>query len=100
MSKYVAFSVTRGGNTINSDGVACQLDNISIVVIAASGGAIPNNSFECITLSAVYDTQGKPVIQQGDQLIDLATLEEYRASGTHEPFDDHLEIMIVKVVGT
>lgn len=92
MSTFTTLTNARTGNAID-----VQLDNISTVVIAGAGGAIPWNSFECYTRGQVYDDVGDLIIKQGDLLTDTATGVEYRASGTPEPFDDlHLEIMISK----
>lgn len=81
--------------------IPVQIDNISLAVIAASGGAIPNNSY------MAYSLMGVPDIQQGDLLIDervsatdirtTSGKAEYRVSGNVEIFDqDHLEVMIVR----
>jgi hypothetical protein len=85
--------------------IAVQLDNISAVVIANSGGAIPTNSYNLIS------TQGVPDILHDDLLIDEGTnawnvdtrttsgKAEYRVSGNPEvyPFD-HLESMVTRNV--
>ncbi len=69
-----------------------RLDNISLSVIAGSGGAIPYNSY---TLYAL----GVPDIAQGDLLLDTASSDQYRVSGNPEQFDsDHLEVMVEKVM--
>jgi hypothetical protein len=70
-----------------------RLDNISPIVIAGSGGAIPYNSYMLISL------RGIPDIAQGDLGADTASTDQYRVSGTPEPFDaDHLEVLVEKVV--
>jgi hypothetical protein len=96
MSFTTTFSNQRSGTTIQT-GIACQLDDISIVVKAGSGGAIPYDSYMLISLF------GCPDIRQGDLLVDENPLHvdtygnqlQYRMSDNPEVFDDHLEGMIV-----
>ncbi len=102
MGKEYSFSVKRGGTTVSGLTVRARLDDISLMVIAGSGGAIPHDSYTLISLGGVPD------VRRGDLLIDASTADsntasgyaEYRVSGKPEPFDtDHLEVMIVRVVG-
>lgn len=82
-----------------------QIDGISLEVIAASGGALPKNSHMLYSI-------GAPDIRTSDKLIDESTKPynvdsttssgkiEYRAEGIGEQFDEnHLELLIVRVVG-
>jgi len=95
MSRDIRVSVKRKDALVNGLlNVPARIENISLVVIAGSGGAIPYNSF------TFYSLEGVPDIKQGDLLTDLKTGETYRVNGTPDPHDeDHLEVMIVKNVG-
>lgn len=99
MSILTYMQVQRNGALLPGS-VSVQLDNISAVVIASSGGAIPNFSYNAYA-------QGRPDIDQGDTLIDMNPLAldaktssgkvEYRVSGLPEFFDyDHAEMMVVR----
>lgn len=103
MSTLTKVTVKRSGAQVLQH-VNVQIDNISLSVIAGSGGAIPFNSFMLYAL-------GAPDIRQGDLLIDESTLAynsdskttsgkiEYRVNGNVETFDaDHLETMVVRVM--
>lgn len=71
--------------------VPIRLDNISPIVIAGAGGAIPYNSY------MLFSLQGVPDIIQGDLLSDTKSTDQYRVSGNEETFDgDHLEVMVEK----
>jgi hypothetical protein len=73
--------------------VPIRLDNVSPLVLAGAGGAIPYNTYEMYTL------QGIPDIQQGDLLLDTHSTDQYRVSGNPEILDtDHIECLIEKVV--
>ncbi len=93
MSFITSITVQRPQGTTVSTGTPVQIDNISLSVIAASGGAIPQNSMTLISLFGPLD------IRLSDYLID-ATSTHYRVKGTVEAFDDHIEVLIVKEVGT
>lgn len=81
----------RGASHLSNEPI--RLDNISPIVIAGSGGAIPYNSY------MLFSLRGIPDIAQGDLLLDTASSDQYRVSGTVETFDgDHLEVMIEKVM--
>jgi hypothetical protein len=101
MGKEYSFSVRRSGTLVSGLTVRGRLDDISAVVIAGSGGAIPYNSKTFISLGGVPD------VRQGDMLIDTHQADtntpsgyaEYRVSGSPEEFDtDHLESQITRVV--
>src|SRR5436190_220598 len=94
MSKNISVSVKRAGVAISGlASVPVRLDNISPVVIAGAGGAIPNYSYE------LYSLQGTPDVRSGDLLTDTVSGEQYRVSGNVEIFDfDHIECLIVKNV--
>ncbi len=96
MSFLTSVTVQRPQGTTVSTGTPVQIDNISPSVIAASGGMIPQNSMTLISLFGVPD------IRTSDFLIDEnATSTHYRVKGNPEAFDlDHLEVLIVKEVGT
>ena len=92
MAKSIFVNTKRAG-TAHLSNVPIRLDNISPIVIAGSGGAIPYNSY------MLYSLQGIPDIAQGDLLLDTASSDQYRTSGTVEIFDaDHLECLVEKVV--
>jgi len=105
MSIVTTVTVKRAGVQQHT-GISVQLDNISAIVIANSGGAIPTNSSTLISL------QGVPDILHDDLLIDEGVAAynldarttsgkaEYRVSGNPEiyPFD-HLESMVTRNVG-
>lgn len=96
MSRPITFSVTRSGVAVASlSRVRGRLDNISLAVVAGSGGAVPYNSYTFISTG-----RGVPDIRQGDQLTEVNGTK-YRASGEPEPCDnDHLEIQITRIVGS
>ena len=95
MSFITSITIQRPQGTTVSTGTPVQIDNISLSVIAASGGAIPQNSMTLISLFGPLD------IRLSDYLIDEnATSTHYRVKGTVEAFDDHIEVLIVKEVGT
>src|SRR5882724_3624330 len=100
MGKEYSFSVKRAGTVVSGLTVRARLDDISLMVIAGSSGAVPYNSYTLISLGGVPD------VRQGDLLIDASTADtktpsgyaEYRVSGSPEPFDtDHLEAMRTRV---
>jgi hypothetical protein len=96
MAKDITVSVKRAGNVVNT-ALDLRLDNISPIVIAGLGGAIPYSSYMAFTLGAVYDAQGNLLIQQGDLWTDIVSGEQYRASGNPEIFDeDHIECLCEK----
>ena len=105
MSRITTITVLRQNVQVTQH-IPVQIDNISLSVIGMSNGAIPVNS------SMLYATAGVPDIQTGDELVDESTLSynvdtrtnsgsiEYRVEGNPEPFDfNHLEVMVVRVVG-
>jgi hypothetical protein len=92
VAKNLLVSTKRAG-VAHLSNVPIRLDNISPIVIAGAGGAIPYNTF------TLYSLQGIPDIAQGDLLLDTASTDQYRVSGTVEVFDaDHIECLIEKVV--
>src|SRR5579875_3740152 len=96
MAKNITVTVKRAGNVVNT-ALDLRLDNISPIVIAGSGGAIPYTSYMAYTLGAVYDAGGNLLVQQGDLWTDIASGEQYRASGNPEVFDeDHIEVLCEK----
>ncbi len=96
MAKDITVTVRRAGNIVNP-ALDLRLDNISPIVIAGSGGAIPYNSYLAFTLGAVYDALGNILVQQGDLWTDIVSGEQYRASGNPEVFDeDHIEVLAEK----
>lgn len=87
------FVNTRRSGVAHLSNVPIRLDNISPIVIAGAGGAIPYNSY------ILFSLQGLPDIAQGDLCSDTASTDQYRVSGNPETFDaDHLEVLVEKVV--
>lgn len=92
MARSIFVDTKRAGATHLSN-VPIRLDNISPIVIAGAGGAIPYNSY------MLFSLQGIPDIIQGDLLLDTASSDQYRTSGTVEILDaDHIECLVEKVV--
>jgi hypothetical protein len=92
MTKFLFVNTTRKG-VPHLTNEPIQLDNISPIVIAGAGGAIPYNSY------MLYSLQGVPDIVNGDLLFDTKSSDQYRVSGNEETFDgDHLEVMVEKTV--
>lgn len=92
MARSIFVNTKRAG-VAHLSNVPIRTDNISLVVIAGSNGAIPFNSF------TAYSLQGIPDIAQGDELFDTGSTDHYRVSGLPEIHDsDHLAVMITKVV--
>lgn len=93
MSKQVTLKVSRNLQPVpNLQRVPGRIDNISPIVIAGSGGAIPNNS---ATFISAIGTD--PDIRQGD-VVTTQDGTVYRVSGEPEHMDVlvHLEVMITK----
>lgn len=93
--------------TYVATGVSVQLDNVSLYVMLAAQGLIPENSYTLISL------QGVPNIQRGDLLIDeglnswnydtstQSGKAEYRVSGNPEFFGfHHMEVQVTRYTGT
>lgn len=92
MSENLFVNTKRQG-VAHLSSVPIRLDNISPVVIAGAGGAIPYNSY------TLFSLQGVPDILNGDLLLDTASTDQYRVCGNPEMFEgDHLEVMVEKVV--
>ena len=82
MSQQVTLKVSRNKQPVPSlQAVPGRIDNISIMVIAGSGGAIPNNS---ATFISAVGTQ--PDIKQGD-VVTTQNGTVYRVSGEPETMD-------------
>ena len=96
MSRQVTLKVSRNKQPVPGlQRVPGRMDNIS-VVIASSGGAIPNNSATFISAPGT-----DPDIRQGDVATDQNGTT-YRVSGEPEHMDVlvHLEVMMTKYVET
>ncbi len=90
------FTVQRDGVTV-AEHLRFQVDNISLSVIAASGGAIPQNSYMAYSLSF-----GKlPDVRTSDLFVDEKTGYAYRVKGNPQYLDgSHVEVLLVREVGT
>lgn len=103
MSVITTVSVYRNGETTpRHTAIGVQLDDISASVIAASNGAIPENSY------TLYSLCGVPDIQLSDLLIDeiyrdfkTNNLWQYRVRGTPDPnYGAYLSVMVIRDAGT
>lgn len=92
MSRETIVSVQRGKQrAMILPYVPVRLEEISAIVIASSGGAIPNTS------TTLFSRVGIPDIRQGDFLTDTVTGEQWRVSGQTETYDNsYLKVMIDK----
>ncbi len=94
MAVETIISVKRGGSPVAGlQTVPVRLVEISPIVIAGSGGAIPYNSL------TLYSRVGVPDIRQGDLLTDTVSGATYRAGGTPIVHDmSYLSIQVEKNV--
>ncbi len=92
MSRETFVNVQRGpAHTQVLSMVPIRIVEISPIVIAGSGGAIPNFSYN------LYSRVGIPDIQNGDLLTDTSTGEKYRVSGLPFKYDSSfLKVMITR----
>jgi len=95
MSSELIVNVTRGAShTQVLSNVPCRIVELSPLVVAGLGGAIPYNSYE------FFSCMGTPDIRQGDMLIDTVSGDKYRVSGNPSVKDySYVKVLLEKIVG-
>lgn len=100
MSIITSVTVQRPQGTTVSTGNLVQIDNISPAVIAASNGMIPQNSYQLISIFGVPDIETSDFLVDENNVDSKGNTVVYRVNGNPEAFDDHLECVIERKVGT